>query len=73
MGIDVGQLFGRNILVVGGMSPAHHYIASLVPEVLDGTINPGLVYTKRYALGDIAQAYDDMDQRRTIKALIEVE
>ena len=29
-------------------------------EVLDGTNNPGLVYTKRYALGDIAQAYDDM-------------
>ena len=68
--IDVKQLFLNNISVAGGMSPAHHYMASLVPQVLDRTIEPGLVYTKQYELDDIALAYDDMDQRRTIKPIV---
>lgn len=70
--LDVKDLFFNNITVVGGMSPAHHYIANLVPKVLDGTINPGKVYTKQYPLADIAEAYDDMDNRRTIKPLIRI-
>ncbi|MFT8358403.1 zinc-binding dehydrogenase [Bifidobacterium aquikefiri] len=70
--IDVKSLFYNNITVTGGMSPAHHYIARLLPQVLDRSINPGLVYTKEYRLKDIATAYEDMDNRRTIKPLIKV-
>ncbi|MBW3078889.1 zinc-binding dehydrogenase [Bifidobacterium simiiventris] len=70
--IDVRDLFYSNITVTGGMSPAHHYIAAVLPAVLDGRIDPGPVYTKQYALADIAQAYDDMDNRRTIKPMIVV-
>lgn len=70
--VDVKSLFYSNISIAGGMSPAHHYIAATLPSVLNGRINPGAVYTKRYALADIAQAYDDMDNRRTIKPLIVV-
>lgn len=68
--IDPKRLFFSNIRIAGGMSPAHHYIADLVPSVLSGSINPGLVYNRTYTLGQISQAYDDMDNRRVIKPLI---
>ena len=70
--IDVRDLFFSNIRIAGGMSPAHHYIAPLLPEVLSGAIEPGLVYNATYPLERIAQAYDDMDNRRVIKPLIAV-
>ncbi|MCI1217389.1 MAG: zinc-binding dehydrogenase [Bifidobacterium crudilactis] len=70
--IDVKSLFYKNITIAGGMSPAHHYIEALLPTVLKREINPGMVYTQEYALEDIAQAYEDMDQRRTIKPMIKV-
>jgi alcohol dehydrogenase len=70
--IDVKSLFYKNVTIAGGMSPAHHYIEALLPTVLKREINPGMVYTQEYALEDIAQAYEDMDQRRTIKPMIKV-
>ncbi|RSX57777.1 IMP dehydrogenase [Bifidobacterium samirii] len=33
-------------------------------------IDPGRVFTKEYALDDVQSAYEDMDARRVIKALI---
>jgi alcohol dehydrogenase len=70
--IDLAKLFATNVTITGGISPAHHYIAQLLPEVLSGSIEPGKVYTREYALDDIAQAYDDLDHRRIIKPLIKV-
>ena len=70
--LDLAAMFPTNVTITGGISPARHYMSMVLNDVLSGKINPGLVYTKEYALGDIAQAYDDMDHRRTIKALIRV-
>lgn len=36
------------------------------------TINPGRVFTKTYGLDDINQAYQDMQNRKTIKAMVVV-
>jgi len=38
-----------------------------------GDINPGRVFTDSYTLGEIDQAYKDMDERKTIKAMIVLE
>ena len=46
------------------------YIEQLLPAVLDGTVNPGLVFDRAYPLDDIASAYADMDARTTLKALV---
>jgi alcohol dehydrogenase len=70
--IDIAKLFFANVTICGGISPAHHYIADILPAVLNRTINPGRVYSKRYRLEDVAEAYDDMDNRRTVKPLITV-
>src|SRR5664279_1857658 len=42
--LPIGVLFSRNIHVGGGMAPARHYIPELLPDVLSGAINPGLVF-----------------------------
>jgi hypothetical protein len=41
-------------------------------DVLDGTINPGLVFDYETDLGHIADAYQAMDERRAIKSLIRI-
>jgi len=38
--------------------------------VLKGEINPGRVFTAEYDLDHIQDAYEAMDQRKVIKALI---
>lgn len=68
--LPVGYLFAKNITVGGGMAPAHTYIPELLKDVLDGTINPGLVFDVVMPLGDAAEAYRAMDERRAIKVLL---
>jgi threonine dehydrogenase-like Zn-dependent dehydrogenase len=45
----------------------------LLKAVLDGNINPGRVFTQTYPLADINQAYQDMQNRKTIKAMITID
>jgi len=42
----------------------------LLDAVLKGEINPGRVFTAEYDLDHIQDAYEAMDQRKVIKALI---
>ena len=42
--IGFASLFGRNIRLAGGPAPARAYIEELMPDILDGTINPGKVF-----------------------------
>ena len=68
--LPYATLFGKNLTVGGGAAAARDYISELLPEVLSGALEPGKVFDAEYALTDIPQAYRDMDERRTIKALI---
>lgn len=67
----LGSTFAQNITVAGGAASVTTYDKQiLLKAVLDGDINPGRVFTSSYKLEDIDQAYKDMDERKTIKALI---
>ena len=68
--LPIGVLFSRNITVGGGMAPARQYIPELLPDVLSGAINPGLVFDLQLPLADAAEGYAAMDERRSIKALL---
>lgn len=74
--VDPEGTFYRNIGLRGGPAPVRTYDEqpeyNLLQEVLEGNINPGLVFTKEYTLDQIQAAYDDMDQRRTVKSLLRV-
>lgn len=67
----LGSTFGQNITIGGGSASVTTYDKQvLLKAVLDGDINPGRVFTTSYKLEDIDQAYQDMDQRKSIKSMI---
>ena len=66
------QTFFRNVAWSGGPAPSRIYIPDLMPDVLDGTIDPGLVLDYETDLDGIPEAYAAMDERRAIKSLIRV-
>jgi hypothetical protein len=68
----VGEMFGRNTGVRGGMANARAYIPELLEDVLAGRINPGRVLDYETTLDGIADAYAAMDERRAIKTLVRV-
>jgi threonine dehydrogenase-like Zn-dependent dehydrogenase len=67
------EAFFRNVGWRGGPAPARIYIPELLGDVLDGTINPGLVFDYETDLDHIADAYRAMDERRAIKSLVRMD
>jgi hypothetical protein len=68
--LPIGQLFGRNIAVAGGVAPVRAYLPELLADVLAGTIDPGPVFNVELPLEKVADAYAAMDERRAIKPLL---
>ena len=66
------ETFFRNTGWRGGPAPARIYIPELLGDVLDGAINPGLVFDYETGLDHIADAYRAMDERRAIKSLVRI-
>ena len=64
------SLFGRNITLNGGPAPVRAYIDAVLPEVLDGTIEPGKVFDRTVVLAEVPEAYRAMDAREALKALV---
>lgn len=69
-GLSLQRMFGTNVGVAGGVAPARAYIPELLGDVLDGTIEPGRVFDREFALTDVADAYAAMDERTAIKSLL---
>jgi threonine dehydrogenase-like Zn-dependent dehydrogenase len=68
--LPIRTLFGANVGVNGGVAPVRGYMEELLPEVLSGAINPGLVFDLELPLAEAAEAYAAMDERRAIKVLL---
>ncbi|MCT6848930.1 MAG: zinc-binding dehydrogenase, partial [Apilactobacillus kunkeei] len=69
--LDVVTPFGKNIALAGGIASVTTYDRQeLLDAVLTGAIHPGKVFTGKYKLEDINQAYKDMAERNTIKATV---
>lgn len=68
--IPVSAMFGPNIGIAGGVAPVRNYVDELLPEVLDGRIEPGLVFDLELPLARAADAYAAMDERRATKVLL---
>lgn len=64
-------LFWNNVGIRGGIASVTTYDKNfLLDEVLNGNINPGRVFTKKFTLDQIQEAYEAMDKREAIKSLI---
>jgi threonine dehydrogenase-like Zn-dependent dehydrogenase len=68
--IGFASLFGRNVRLAGGPAPARAYIEELMPDILDGTIEPGLVFDATTDIDGVPAGYRDMADRRSLKVFV---
>jgi threonine dehydrogenase-like Zn-dependent dehydrogenase len=61
----------RNITLTGGAAPARAYIEELLPDILDGTIEPGKVFDRTIGFDDVPDGYRAMADRKALKVLIQ--
>ena len=68
MGFDTMM---RNITLTGGAAPARAYIEELMPDILDGKIEPGRVFDHTIGLDKVPDGYRAMADRESLKVLIQ--
>lgn len=68
--VGFGSLFGKNITLTGGPAPVRAYIEELLPEVLDGRLEPGQVFDRTVSLDEVPAGYRAMDDRSSIKVMV---
>ena len=71
---DVPMDFGvflRNVTLTGGVAPARAYIDELLPDVLEGKIQPGLVFDRTVSLDEVSSGYRAMAARTALKVLVQ--
>jgi threonine dehydrogenase-like Zn-dependent dehydrogenase len=68
---DAIGTFFKNVTVGGGPAPVRAYIEELLPDVLDGRIEPGRVFDRIMNLDEVPDGYRAMNEREAIKVLIE--
>jgi threonine dehydrogenase-like Zn-dependent dehydrogenase len=60
----------NNITIGGGPAPVRAYIQELLPDVLEGRIDPGHVFDRTIGLTDVPDGYRAMDERKAIKVMV---
>ncbi|MFC4502500.1 MULTISPECIES: alcohol dehydrogenase catalytic domain-containing protein [Streptomyces] len=68
--VGFGSLFGPNVTLTGGPAPVRAYIEQLLPDVLNGTVDPGRVFDRTVTLEQTPEGYRAMDQREALKVLV---
>ena len=62
--------FYKNVTVGGGPAPVRAYIDELLPDVLEGRIEPGRVFDRVVDLDGVPDGYRAMNDRDSIKVLV---
>ena len=63
-------MFYRNVIVAGGPAPTRAYIDELLPDVMEGRIEPGRVFDRTVGLDGVPDGYRAMNDREALKVLI---
>jgi threonine dehydrogenase-like Zn-dependent dehydrogenase len=66
------RAFFGNVTVGGGPAPVRAYIEELLPDVLEGRIEPGRVFDRITNLEGVPDGYRAMNDRAAIKMLVEL-
>ncbi|MGH3083452.1 MAG: zinc-binding dehydrogenase [Gaiellaceae bacterium] len=69
---EATRTFFDNVTISGGPAPARAYIEELLPDVLEGRIEPGRVFDSVISLDEVPEGYRAMNQREALKVLIEL-
>jgi threonine dehydrogenase-like Zn-dependent dehydrogenase len=63
--------FFANVTIGGGPAPVRAYIDELLPDILDGKIQPGRVFDRTTDLDGVPAGYRAMADRESLKVMIE--
>lgn len=67
---EAQPMFYNNVIVAGGPAPTRAYIDELLPDVMEGRIEPGLVFDRTVDLDGVPDGYRAMNDREALKVLI---
>jgi threonine dehydrogenase-like Zn-dependent dehydrogenase len=62
-----GVAFWKNTSIGGGPAPVRAYIEELLPDVLEGRIEPGRVFDRTGSIEDVPDGYRAMNDREVLK------
>ena len=62
--------FYKNITIGGGPAPVRAYIGGLLPDILEGRIEPGRVFDRVIDLDGVPDGYRAMNDREAIKVMV---
>src|SRR3954463_6176333 len=62
--------FYKNVTVGGGPAPVRAYIDELLPDILEGRIEPGRVFDSTVDIDGVPDGYRAMNERESIKVLV---
>ena len=68
---NAAMTFYGNITIAGGPAPVRAYMEQLLPDVLDGRIEPGRVFDRVTDIEGVPDGYQAMNDRESIKVMIE--
>jgi threonine dehydrogenase-like Zn-dependent dehydrogenase len=68
--VGTGTLWGRNVTLTGGPGAQRPYIEELLPDVLEGRIEPGKVFDHTVGFDGVPDGYRLMDAREALKVLV---
>jgi threonine dehydrogenase-like Zn-dependent dehydrogenase len=64
------QSFYDNVSVGGGPAPVRAYIEELLPDVMEGRIEPGRVFDRTVGLDGVPDGYRAMNAREALKVMV---
>jgi len=62
--------FYQNVIVAGGPAPVRAYIDELLPDVMEGRIEPGRVFDRTVDLDGVPDSYRAMNEREALKVMV---
>jgi threonine dehydrogenase-like Zn-dependent dehydrogenase len=63
--------FYNNVTVGGGPAPVRAYIEELLPDILEGRIEPGRVFDRVVGVDEVPDGYRAMNEREAIKVMVQ--
>jgi threonine dehydrogenase-like Zn-dependent dehydrogenase len=67
---DAQPMFYQNVSVAGGPAPVRAYIDELLPDVMEGRIEPGRVFDRTVDLDGVPEGYRAMNERKALKVMV---
>jgi threonine dehydrogenase-like Zn-dependent dehydrogenase len=63
--------FFDNVTISGGPAPVRAYIEELLPDILEGLVEPGRVFDRVVSIDEVPEGYRAMNEREALKVMIE--